>query len=95
MGSTRSSVHRDPSPALEDPPLETALEGPRHPMSTSELLRTREAAPSTGGLSLRMMTVHAHPDDESSKGAATCARYVDEGARSPSSPVPAASAAAS
>ena len=26
-----------------------------------------------------MMTVHAHPDDESSKGAATCARYVDEG----------------
>jgi mycothiol S-conjugate amidase len=28
---------------------------------------------------LRMMAVHAHPDDESSKGAATCARYVDEG----------------
>lgn len=26
-----------------------------------------------------MMTVHAHPDDESSKGAATCARYADEG----------------
>jgi len=29
---------------------------------------------------LRLMTVHAHPDDESSKGAATMARYVDEGA---------------
>ena len=28
---------------------------------------------------LRMMTVHAHPDDESSKGAASCARYVSEG----------------
>ena len=28
---------------------------------------------------LRMMTVHAHPDDESSKGAATMARYVSEG----------------
>src|SRR6201999_1458418 len=28
----------------------------------------------------RMMAVHAHPDDESSKGAATMARYVDEGA---------------
>lgn len=28
---------------------------------------------------LRLMTVHAHPDDESSKGAATCARYVSEG----------------
>lgn len=29
--------------------------------------------------SLRLMTVHAHPDDESSKGAATTARYVSEG----------------
>jgi mycothiol S-conjugate amidase len=28
---------------------------------------------------LRLMTVHAHPDDESSKGAATMARYVREG----------------
>ncbi len=28
---------------------------------------------------LRLMTVHAHPDDESSKGAATCARYVADG----------------
>ncbi len=27
------------------------------------------------------MFVHAHPDDEASKGAATAARYVDEGAR--------------
>jgi mycothiol S-conjugate amidase len=35
-----------------------------------------------GGVSseqLRLMAVHAHPDDESSKGAATMARYVDEG----------------
>lgn len=30
---------------------------------------------------LRLMAVHAHPDDESSKGAATMARYVDAGAR--------------
>jgi mycothiol S-conjugate amidase len=28
---------------------------------------------------LRLMCVHAHPDDESSKGAATMARYSDEG----------------
>ncbi|MGH3438228.1 MAG: mycothiol conjugate amidase Mca [Sciscionella sp.] len=28
---------------------------------------------------LRLMTVHAHPDDESSKGAATLARYVADG----------------
>src|ERR1700760_4301678 len=27
------------------------------------------------------MAVHAHPDDESSKGAATMARYVSEGAQ--------------
>lgn len=30
---------------------------------------------------LRLMAVHAHPDDEASKGAATVARYVDEGRR--------------
>jgi mycothiol S-conjugate amidase len=29
---------------------------------------------------MRLMTVHAHPDDESSKGAATMARYAAEGA---------------
>jgi mycothiol S-conjugate amidase len=37
----------------------------------------------TAGLpagALRLMAVHAHPDDESSKGAATMARYVAEGA---------------
>ncbi|GAA4132568.1 mycothiol conjugate amidase Mca [Actinomadura keratinilytica] len=32
-----------------------------------------------GGGRLRLMAVHAHPDDESSKGAATMARYVAEG----------------
>ena len=31
------------------------------------------------GVSYRLMCVHAHPDDESSKGAATMARYVDQG----------------
>ncbi|MGV0811855.1 mycothiol conjugate amidase Mca [Mycolicibacterium boenickei] len=30
---------------------------------------------------LRLMAVHAHPDDESSKGAATTARYAAEGVR--------------
>ncbi|MEE6281308.1 mycothiol conjugate amidase Mca [Georgenia sunbinii] len=30
---------------------------------------------------MRLMAVHAHPDDESSKGAATMARYTAEGAR--------------
>lgn len=31
------------------------------------------------GEPLRLMAIHAHPDDESSKGAATIAKYVDEG----------------
>ena len=30
---------------------------------------------------LCLLTVHAHPDDEASKGAATCARYGAEGVR--------------
>ena len=33
------------------------------------------------GERLRLLHVHAHPDDESSKGAATTAKYVAEGAR--------------
>jgi len=37
------------------------------------------AVPAPGGAGLRLMAVHAHPDDESSKGAATMARYVREG----------------
>ena len=32
-----------------------------------------------GGEPLRLLHVHAHPDDESSKGAATTAKYVAEG----------------
>ncbi len=32
-----------------------------------------------GARGLRLMAVHAHPDDESSKGAATMAKYVREG----------------
>ena len=32
-------------------------------------------------MSLRLMAVHAHPDDESSKGAATYAHYLEQGAR--------------
>jgi len=38
-----------------------------------------QAAPASGAGPLRLMAVHAHPDDESSKGAATMARYVREG----------------
>ncbi|MCW2540823.1 MAG: mca [Frankiales bacterium] len=40
---------------------------------------TANAVDTVGRERLRLMCVHAHPDDESSKGAATMARYVDEG----------------
>jgi mycothiol S-conjugate amidase len=38
-----------------------------------------EQARGAGSTRLRLMAVHAHPDDESSKGAATMARYAREG----------------
>jgi len=38
-----------------------------------------DARESGVGEQLRLMAVHAHPDDESSKGAATMARYVAQG----------------
>jgi mycothiol S-conjugate amidase len=44
------------------------------PVRTCE--ETTVARPDDG---LRLMCVHAHPDDESSKGAATMARYASEG----------------
>jgi mycothiol S-conjugate amidase len=37
------------------------------------------AAGPVQAMPLRLMAVHAHPDDESSKGAATMARYVQDG----------------
>jgi mycothiol S-conjugate amidase len=40
---------------------------------------THTAEAGSPGERLRLMAVHAHPDDESSKGAATMARYVAEG----------------
>ena len=42
---------------------------------------TRPAVPpvDTAGVPLSILTVHAHPDDEASKGAGTIARYHDEG----------------
>jgi len=44
--------------------------------TAADLPRPGEPRP---GEALRLMAVHAHPDDESSKGAATMARYVSEG----------------
>ena len=43
------------------------------------MTETHTSRTGRSGETLRLMAVHAHPDDESSKGAATMARYVAEG----------------
>jgi mycothiol S-conjugate amidase len=48
-------------------------------MSTIRGERPAAAGPDAAADRLRLMAVHAHPDDESSKGAATLARYAAEG----------------
>jgi mycothiol S-conjugate amidase len=45
----------------------------------SGIIGTATGAVDQHGERLRLMAVHAHPDDESSKGAATMAKYVAEG----------------
>ena len=50
-------------------------------MCNHRRVRDEEMAPTPGAAGLRLMHVHAHPDDESSKGAATMAYYVAQGAR--------------
>ena len=50
----------------------------RHSASEAVAARPGETVPPSPGL--RLMAVHAHPDDESSKGAAMMAAYVDAGA---------------
>ena len=51
----------------------------QEPASTGPRPASGLAASPGPGHGLRLMAVHAHPDDESSKGAATMARYVSEG----------------
>jgi mycothiol S-conjugate amidase len=56
-------------------PAQTAgHDGHKRPASAQPFIQP------SGREALRLMAVHAHPDDESSKGAATMARYVKEGA---------------
>ena len=59
----------------EEAQREPALAGARPPNPAAGSI----SALSGGDIPLRLMAVHAHPDDESSKGAATMARYVREG----------------
>jgi mycothiol S-conjugate amidase len=59
------------SAVTTDPAMATV--GPRNEAGEADDAAQRPGAP------LRLMAVHAHPDDESSKGAATMARYAREG----------------
>ena len=63
-GTFLSAVTTDPAGATA---------GPRNEAGEADDAALRPSAP------LRLMAVHAHPDDESSKGAATMARYAREG----------------
>ncbi len=72
------------SPAQHPPAAQTATESANGATAAQGLgsdagsadERTRAALSSP----LRLMAVHAHPDDESSKGAASLAKYSAEGA---------------
>lgn len=44
-------------------------------------MTSKKLSPATDSTGLRMMAVHAHPDDESSKGAAVMAMYSSQGAQ--------------
>lgn len=50
----------------------------RETQASNEIISGHTASGSAAGL--RLLAIHAHPDDESSKGAATMARYANEGA---------------
>ncbi len=56
-------------------PTSTSLPDPLHPWYQPPLADTVAQA------SQRIMAIHAHPDDEASKGAGTIARYTDQGVR--------------
>lgn len=64
---------------MQGVPLDASLDA--SPVLTAERNAGEDARrAAAAAASLRLMAVHAHPDDESSKGAATLARYVAEGA---------------
>lgn len=62
------------SPARPNRPLDWAGEG-----WVVNCIGVSEKTSSADTPQYRLLAIHAHPDDESSKGAATMARYVDEG----------------
>src|SRR6266699_2183927 len=81
QSASAQAAPTETAPAL---PERARSERARSEPARSEPARL-EPAPACAGMltcgdgPLRLMAVHAHPDDESSKGAATMARYVREG----------------
>jgi len=59
-------------------PVATLIEPHRRDVRAGLEQAANERVP-VSATPLRLLAVHAHPDDESSKGAATLARYVSEG----------------
>ena len=76
--SQSSSLTDQVGPPAIDETGEQAIAGAPQPSSdlSDAAARRRIAA---AAAPLRLMAVHAHPDDESSKGAATLAKYADDG----------------
>src|SRR5436190_16145413 len=62
----------------QSPGHEAGLQSIAHVMFRVTQLPAMTLAPSSP---LCLLTVHAHPDDEASKGSATVAKYVSEGVR--------------
>src|SRR4029453_11055560 len=52
-----------------------------HPLLLTDRHFPRSYPPPPHGFAHTLVGVHAHPDDESSKGAATMARYAEQGVR--------------
>jgi mycothiol S-conjugate amidase len=65
------------SATIDDPAADRSSDGALAPSGAPARPGPPDGAP--GPSPLRLMAVHAHPDDESSKGAATMARYVRSG----------------
>src|SRR5699024_5787964 len=75
VGSDAGAPRADPCAARAPSPWDPSPPVPSPPRS---LVTVQLPAPDEP---LRMVAVHAHPDDESSKGAGSTARYVREGAQ--------------
>ena len=70
-----------PKPYEPSIPNEQPMSIDGNPARFATLLGVHRRPRSSQAVPRTLLAVHAHPDDESSKGAATMARYADEGVR--------------